>query len=84
MMQTRLGSLIESLLNVAIGFTINWTANMMILPLFGFAVTGAQAFGIGVLFTAISIARSYCIRRWFNARLSAAARHLAGEEAACR
>jgi hypothetical protein len=73
MNQTRLGSLIEALANVAIGFAINWTANMLILPLFGFHVTGAQAFGIGVFFTVISVARSYVLRRWFNARLQAAA-----------
>lgn len=69
MTQTRLGSLIESLVNVVIGFSINWVANITILPLFGFDVTGAQAFGIGLIFTVISIARSYYIRRYFNARL---------------
>lgn len=77
MNQSRLGSLIEALANVVIGFGINWAANMMILPLFGFHVTGAQAFGIGVFFTVISIARSYALRRWFNARLQQAAQRLA-------
>jgi uncharacterized membrane protein (DUF485 family) len=75
--QTRIGSLIEALVNVVIGFTINWVANMLILPIFGFNVTGAQAFGIGVFFTVISIARSYVIRRWFNARLQAFAQRMA-------
>jgi hypothetical protein len=75
--QTRLGSLIEALANVAIGFGINWLANMAILPLFGFHVTGSQAFGIGVLFTIISVARTYALRRWFNARLQAAASRIA-------
>jgi uncharacterized membrane protein (DUF485 family) len=75
--QTRLGSLIEALANVVIGFGINWAANLMILPLFGFHVTGAQAFGIGLFFTAISIARSYALRRWFNTRLQRAAQRLA-------
>jgi hypothetical protein len=64
--QTRLGSFIESWANVAIGFAINWCANMLILPLFGFHVTGAQAFGIGVIFTVISVVRSYALRRVFN------------------
>lgn len=77
MTQTRLGSLFEALANVVIGFGINWTANMLILPLFGFYVTGGQAFGIGVFFTVISIVRSYALRRWFNARLHAAAERLA-------
>ena len=69
MRQTRLGSLLESCANIAIGFSINWVANLLILPLFGFHVTGGQAFWIGVWFTAISLARSYLLRRYFEARL---------------
>ena len=66
MTQTRIGSLAEAAANIAVGFSINWTANMLVLPLFGFNVTGSQAFGIGLIFTAISLARSYVLRRWFN------------------
>lgn len=66
MAQTRVGSLAEAGANIAVGFTINWTANMLVLPLFGFHVTGGQAFGIGIIFTGISLARSYVLRRWFN------------------
>lgn len=73
MRQTRLGSFLEACVNVAIGFGINFCANLAILPLFGFNVSPAQAGGIGIFFTVISIARSYVIRRWFNARLHAAA-----------
>ena len=78
MNQTRLGSFIEAWANVAIGFGINFCANLIILPHFGFNVTGGQAFGIGMFFTIISVARSYIVRRWFNARLHAAAERLAG------
>lgn len=77
MSQTRIGSLIEACANVAIGFGINWVANLLILPLFGFNVTGSQAFNMGLMFTAISVARSYAIRRWFNARLHQAAQRIA-------
>lgn len=69
MSQTRLGSFIEAWVNVLIGFGINWIANLLILPLFGFDITGMQAFNMGLIFTVISVARSYAIRRWFNARL---------------
>lgn len=78
MMQTKMGSLIEACANVLIGFLINWTANMLILPLFGFHVTGSQAFNIGLFFTVISITRSYVLRRWFNSMLHRAANRLAG------
>lgn len=73
MTQTRLGSLIEALFNVGVGFAINFVANMLIPPLVGFHITPGQNLFIGVLYTVISVARSYVIRRWFNARLHAAA-----------
>lgn len=66
MAQTRTGSLVEAAANIAVGFSINWCANMAVLPLFGFHVSGGQAFHIGLIFTAISLARSYVLRRWFN------------------
>jgi hypothetical protein len=74
MTQTRLGSLIEALINVAIGFAINFVANLVILPLIGFQISVGQNLFIGVLYTLISVARSYAVRRWFNAYLSRAAR----------
>ena len=77
MNHSRLGSLIEACANVAIGFGINWVANLLILPLFGFNVTGSQAFNMGLMFTVISVVRSYAIRRWFNARLHAMAQRIA-------
>jgi len=69
MTQTRLGSLIEAIINVIIGFTINYAANMLIFPLFGFHITPGANLALGLIYTVISVARSYCVRRWFNARL---------------
>lgn len=69
MNQTRLGSLIETIINVIIGFSINWTANMFIFPLFGFHISAGANFVLGLIYTIISVIRSYCIRRWFNAKL---------------
>jgi hypothetical protein len=65
-MQSRTASFIESLLNVAIGFGVSYASNLVILPLFGFMVNASQAFSIGVIFTVISIIRSYFVRRLFN------------------
>lgn len=65
--QSKLGSVMEALANIAVGFSINWAANMLILPLFGFdALTARVAFNIGLVFTAISLVRSYVLRRIFN------------------
>jgi len=64
--QTKKGSAFETVANTAIGFAINWWANLLILPLFGLPITGGQAFHMGLIFTAISIARGYVLRRGFN------------------
>lgn len=79
MNQSRLSSAIEAVANVVIGFAINFVANMLILPLVGFHITTSQNLFIGVLYTAVSLTRSYMIRRWFNARLHAAADKLSKE-----
>ena len=64
--QTRLGSWLEAWATIAIGFAINWCANLIVLPWFGFDISPATAFHVGVVFTAISLTRSYLLRRVFN------------------
>ena len=76
-MQTRTESLVEAWVNTLIGWTINFAANLVVLPAFGFPVTVRDALGIGVVFTFISVARSYLVRRWFNARISRFAQQMA-------
>ena len=66
MTQTRIGGFVEATANITVGFAINWYANMIVLPWFGYDVTAGDALGIGLVFTAISLARSYVLRRWFN------------------
>ena len=67
MAQTKLGSAAEAGMNIAVGFGINFAANMLLLPLFGFhSLTAWKNFQIGLLYTLISLARSYVLRRWFN------------------
>lgn len=68
-MQSRAEAFVEAWINVAIGFWINFAANYFILPMFGFAVTLGQTFWIGIAFTAISVGRSYIIRRWAQVHL---------------
>ncbi len=65
--QTILGSIAEGWVNIVIGFTINYTANLIILPQFGFhSLTMKTNFEIGLLYTVISLVRQYVVRRWFN------------------
>jgi hypothetical protein len=79
MKQTKLGSFYEAMINIFIGFGINFTANMTIFPLFGWSISVEQNIGLGAVYTAISLVRSYVIRRWFNDRLHRAALAMAGE-----
>src|SRR5690606_634591 len=65
--QTVWGSIVEAKTNIAVGFGINYVANMTILPLFGFdSLTPGKNFVIGLLYTGISLVRQFVIRRWFN------------------
>ena len=79
MNQSRLSSFYEALFNIVIGFTINFFANLVLLPLFlHVEVPLLVNWWLGCAYTVVSLVRSYVIRRWFNARLTAAAQHLAG------
>lgn len=69
MEQSRLSSFIEAIINTAVGFSINFAANMLIFPLFGFHITPGANLLMGLIYTVISVVRSYAVRRWFNARL---------------
>jgi hypothetical protein len=64
--QTKLGSVAEAWANIAVGFTINYFANMLIFPLFGMHISPGNNFLLGMIYTGISFARSYVLRRWFN------------------
>lgn len=77
MNQTRLGSLIEACLNTGIGLVINLVAQRLVFPLFGFEPPFVTNLAIAAIFTVISIARSYVVRRWFNSRLQRAAQRMA-------
>lgn len=76
--QTRRGAIVEAWVNIAIGFSINFAANFAIFPLIGVHVSGAQNFWLGCIYTAVSVVRSFVIRRWFNARLVAFSRRISG------
>jgi hypothetical protein len=79
MRQTKLGSFIEACINILIGFSINYVMNLLILPLFGFHISLTDNLLMGLLYTIVSVARSYVVRRWFEARIHKAALKLAGD-----
>lgn len=60
-------------MNIAIGYVVAIVSQLLIFPLFDIHVPLATNLAIGAWFTAVSLVRSYVIRRWFNARLHRAA-----------
>ena len=67
-MQTKKQSAIEAFMNILFGYSVNFTANMFILPMFGFDISVKQNMFLGILYTLISFVRSYVIRRYYNWR----------------
>lgn len=67
-MQSRGMSAIEAVTNVLVGYAVSLAATVLVLPVFGYHVTGSDAVGISAVFTVISLVRSYALRRLFNRR----------------
>jgi len=65
-MQLKKHSLFEAVTNIIVGYTINLLANMIIFPLWGWTISLKQNIEIGVIYTVISLIRSYCLRRAFT------------------
>lgn len=65
-MQSRKHSAFEAVANVAIGYVVAITAQMLIFPLFGIYIAASEHLAIGALFTVVSLGRSYVLRRLFN------------------
>ena len=68
-MQSRWMSLVESLTNIAVGYGLAVLTQILVFPLFGVQVSFGENLLIGAMFTAVSLVRSFALRRIFN-RLS--------------
>jgi hypothetical protein len=66
MSQTRTMSAVESVANVAVGYGIAVATQAVVFPLFGIHATATDHLAIGAIFTVVSLARSYVLRRVFN------------------
>jgi hypothetical protein len=66
--QSKIDSILESITNVMVGFSINFIANLLIFPIFGWSISISQNMILGAIYTIISLLRSYCLRRAFNGR----------------
>jgi hypothetical protein len=67
MKQSRRMSLTESVSNIAVGLLISMWAQMLFLPMLGVHASFQQNFSFALIMIAVSIARSYLLRRVFEA-----------------
>jgi uncharacterized membrane protein (DUF485 family) len=65
--QTRRASFIETLLNTALGYDVALIAQIVVFPWFGINVPLSSNIAIGMIFTIVSIARGFVLRRLFEA-----------------
>ena len=66
MSQTRAGSLVETIVNVAVGFVLSLCLQMFLAWWYGLKTSVAVDLQICLWFTVLSLARSYVLRRAFN------------------
>jgi hypothetical protein len=60
-------SLVEAVANVIAGYGVAVITQILIFPIFGLHTTLAQNLKMGAIFTIVSIARSFALRRLFEA-----------------
>ena len=65
--QSRLMSLLESITNVVVGFAVALATQAILFPLLGWHITTGDNLLVAAIFTVVSIARSFTLRRLFEA-----------------
>ena len=65
-MQSRTMSLIEAIANVLVGYSVAVVTQVIVFPLFALHASLDQNLAIGLIFTVVSLVRSYALRRMFN------------------
>ena len=66
MKQSRLMSLVESITNVIVGYGVAVVTQILMFPVFGLHTTLGQNLAMGGVFTIVSLARSFLLRRLFE------------------
>ena len=65
-MQSRLQSLFEAVVNVLLGYAVALGAQLLVFPLYNIHIPMSSNIAIGIIFTLVSLVRSYLLRRLFN------------------
>ncbi len=67
MKQSRAMSLVEAVANIAVGYGVAVATQILIFPVFGLHTTLVQNMKMGGIFSLVSLARSFALRRVFEA-----------------
>jgi hypothetical protein len=65
--QSRRMSLAEAIANVVVGYGLAVVTQILVFPLFGLRTTLSENLAMGLVFTIVALARSYALRRTFEA-----------------
>ncbi|MCX7349891.1 MAG: hypothetical protein NTZ54_10340 [Alphaproteobacteria bacterium] len=65
-MQSRWMSLIEAVTNIVVGYGLAVLTQIAVFPLLGLQVALRETFLLGLIFTLVSLIRSYTLPRMFN------------------
>ncbi len=57
---------VEAVANVAVGYGVAVGTQIVVFPWFGLQASLGDTLAIGAIFTLVSLARSYVLRRVFN------------------
>jgi hypothetical protein len=66
MEQSKRGSLIEAVTNTVVGYALAVATQFAVFPIYSVQVGVAENLGLGLAFTAVSLIRSYLLRRLFD------------------
>ena len=66
MNQSRWMSFAEAVVNVVVGYGVAVVTQMLVFPLFGMRASVSDNLLIGVIFTMVSLVRSFTLRRVFE------------------
>lgn len=66
MSQSRSMSALEVGCNYAAGFLIAWVLSYFVLPYWGFEQSASASLAVTIIYTVVSVGRSYVCRRIFN------------------
>lgn len=75
-------SFVEAVTNVAVGYFLAVLTQLLVFPYFGIVATLADSLMLGMAFTAVSIVRSYLLRRFFERLKLAPRRRTAAQRGA--